>query len=512
MRTVTGPTERIVIVGAGLSGLACALWLAGTGRQVTIVEREKIPGGRAGRVSVDGYEFDTGPVVLTVPDLIAEPLSAVGENLSDWMDLAPVDPAYRAHFRDGSTLDVITDTVRMAAEVARVCGPREADGYLRFVDYTRDLWRLQRRDFIDRNLDSPRDLLTANLWRLLVAGGFRRMQTTVDRFFRDPRTRRVFSFQALYAGLAPRDALALYSVISYLDSVAGVYFPRGGMHTVPAGMAGAAGKHGVDIRYGTTVDRVEVTRRRATGVITTTGERIPADAVVLTADLPVAYQDLLPDPYNRVPPATGGRLLPARQVRTRAVEYSPSALVLHVGSNRGYDHIAHHNIHFGHAWESTFDEVIRRGRLMSDPSILVTNATRADPSLAPPGRHTYYVLAPTPNLIAGADVHWKGGLGGRYAADLVDTLQKRGYPGFAAGIEVSRVVTPLDWAAQGMAGGTPFALAHTFRQTGPFRPANIHPHLSNVVFAGSGTQPGVGVPMVLISGKLAAQRITGAGR
>jgi phytoene desaturase len=494
VRTVSGPTDSVVVVGAGLGGLACALHLAGAGRQVTVLERERVPGGRAGRLTDSGYEFDTGPTVLTMPDLIAEALDAVGENLADWLDLTPLDPAYRAHYPDGSTLDVITDTVRMAAEISRVCGPREADGYLRFADYSRRLWQLERADFIDKNFDAPTDLLTANLVRLLMAGGFRRLQTKIDQFFRDPRTRRIFSFQSMYAGLAPHDALALYAVIAYLDSVAGVYYPRGGIHALPRALAGAAEKHGVEIRYGVTVSRVETSAGRATAVITADGERVPADVVVLNPDLPVAYRDLLPQ--SRQP---------------RKLRYSPSCVVLHIGSSARYEKIAHHNIHFGRSWKGTFTELIDRGELMSDPSLLVTNPSRTDPSVAPADRQTYYVLAPVPNLQK-APFDWRGDFGADYADRITRTLEERGYVGFADAAEVRWVVTPADWADAGMAAGTPFAAAHSLFQTGPFRPGNLHPTLSNVVFVGSGTQPGVGVPMVLISGKLAAGRVVGGLR
>ncbi|GAB3853291.1 hypothetical protein GCM10029963_44300 [Micromonospora andamanensis] len=228
-------------------------------------------------------------------------------------------------------------------------------------------------------------------------------------------------------------------------------------------------------------------------MVTADGEFVPADAVVLNPDLPVAYRDLLP---------------PTRQ---RRLTYSPSCVVLHVGSTQGYGRIAHHNIHFGRAWQGTFDEVIRRGNLMSDPSLLVTNPSRTDPSVAPSGRHTYYVLAPVPNLDR-APFDWRGDLTARYTDQLITTLEERGYIGFGAGVEVLRAITPAEWAEQGMAAGTPFASAHTLFQTGPFRPSNLHRSLSNVVFVGSGTQPGVGVPMVLISGKLAAARITGEQR
>jgi len=179
MRKVTGRTDRVVIVGAGLGGLACALRLAAAGREVTVLEREAVPGGRAGRLSLGGYEFDTGPTVLTMPDLIEETLATVSERLSDWLTLIPLDPAYRAHFPDGQTLDVIADQDRMAAEIARVCGGAEADGYRRFVAFAEQLWRLERQEFIERNLDSPVDLVRPAMLELIRRGGFRRLSARI---------------------------------------------------------------------------------------------------------------------------------------------------------------------------------------------------------------------------------------------------------------------------------------------------------------------------------------------
>lgn len=483
---VTGPTDRIVIVGAGLGGLSTALRLAGAGRQVTVLEREDVPGGRAGLLARDGYRFDTGPTVLTMPGLIADALACVGEELADWLDLAPVSPLYRAYYPDGSQLDVHSDVDAMADEIAEVIGPDEAAGYRRYVDFVTELYRLEMTDFIDRNTDSPLDLLTPNLARLAAIGGFRRLAPKVAQYLRDPRTQRVFSFQAMYAGLSPHDALAIYAVIAYMDSVAGVFFPKGGMHAVPTALAGAAQKHGVQFRYGTTAARVEHDGNRASAVITTDGERIPADVVVLNPDLPVAYRDLLGiEPWS-----------------VRRLRYSPSCALLLVGSRARYSRIAHHNIHFGRDWEGVFTDLIDRGRLMSDPSLLVTNPTRSDPSLAPEGRESYYVLFPTPNLDASID--WRAEAP-RYRDHMIQTLEARGYVGFGDAIEVADLTTPLEWAARGMERGAPFASAHSFTQTGPFRPGNRWGE--NVVFTGSGTRPGVGVPPVLISGRLAAERI-----
>ncbi len=491
-RTVTGPSQHVVVVGAGLAGLSAAMRLAGAGRQVTVLEKESVPGGRAGRLSVpsaDGnYEFDTGPTVLTMPDLIADAFDSVGEDMNDWLTLEPVAPLYRAFYPDGSVLNVHADVDEMADEISTVIGPDEAAGYRRYVDFVSQLYRYEMKDFIDRNIDSPLDLVTPDLARLVAIGGFRKLAPKVREFLKDPRTERVYSFQAMYAGLSPYDALAIYAVIAYMDSVAGVFFPKGGMHAVPVAMAGAAEKHGVTFRYDTTVTRVETQGDRAVAVHTADGERIPADVVILNPDLPVAYRDLLgKTPWS-----------------VERLQYSPSCFLLLAGSNANYSKIAHHNIHFGKSWRDVFDELIDQQRLMSDPSLLVTNPTKSDPSLAPDGKQIYYVLFPTPNL--DADIDWRE-QGPRYRDEVVRVLEERGYVGFGDAIEVEDVTTPLDWAERGMERGAPFAAAHSFTQTGPFRPGNIWGE--NVVFTGSGTQPGVGVPMVLVSGRLAAERVTG---
>jgi phytoene desaturase len=492
MRTVSGPTDHVVIVGAGLGGLSAALRLAGAGRQVTVLERGLVPGGRAGLLEMDGYRFDTGPAVLTMPDLIADALGCVGENLAEWLDLRRVEPAYRATFADGSRLDVLTDVEAMADQVRTVCGARDADGYRRFVDFARRLYELEMREFIDRNLDSPRDLLTSSLARLVALGGLRRLAPKVASYFKDQRLQRIFTFQSMYAGLSPYDALAIYAVIAYMDCVAGVWFPIGGMHAVPRALAGAALRHGVEIRYGVDVTRVEMSGSRAVAVHTRDGERVPADVVVLNPDLPVAWRELL----GAAPP-------PRRLAKLR---YSPSCLLLLAGSTLAHGDQAHHTIHFGTAWRSTFRELIDDRTLQTDPSLLVSTPTVTDPSLAPAGRSSRYVLVPTPNL--DADIDWDK-TGPRYRDEILERLERLGYRGFGDSIEVEIITTPADWARRGMERGTPFAAAHSFGQTGPLRSRNLA--FDNVVFVGSGTQPGVGVPMVLISGRLAAERIVGAG-
>ena len=490
MKKVKGPTDHVVIVGAGLAGLSAALRLAGAGRKVTVVERESFPGGRNGLLNKSGYAFDTGPTVLTMPDLIADAFRCVGEEMRDWLDLIPLNPLYRAFYADGTQLDVHADTQRMETEIAKTISAEEAMGYRRYVDFVTKLYKYEMNDFIDRNIDSPLNLLTPNLARLIALGGFRKLAPKVSQFLKDPRTQKVYSFQAMYAGVSPQQALAIYAVIAYMDSVNGVFFPKGGMHALPRALAAAAEKHGVTFKYNSKVVSVEHSGGRAKAVVTESGERIPCDALILNPDLPVAWKELL----DKEP------------LSIKRLNYSPSCVTMLIGSSKKYDHIAHHNIHFGRSWDGVFDELINKKQLMSDPSVLVTVPTHDDPSLAPAGKQSYYVLFPTPNLDAKID--WTTETP-RYREHMLKILEERGYRGFSDGIEVEHITTPLEWAEMGLERGAPFASAHTFFQTGPFRPRNLARGFENIVFTGSGTQPGVGVPMVLISGRLAAERIVG---
>lgn len=482
--------SRVAVLGAGLAGLSAASQLVADGHDVVVLERDGGPGGRAGTLVQAGFTFDTGPTVLTMPDLLDRAFSRIGADREELLPLRRLDPAYRALYADGSQLLVRANASDQVAEIRRRGLASDAAALPGFVAWLEELYALEMPNFIERNFDSPLDLLASPkaAARLLGLGGFSSLEKAVRRWFRDDRLVRLFTFQAMYAGLAPAEALAIYAVITYMDCIRGVYFPEGGMRAVPTALAGALSAAGADLRYDCPVTGlIQDGSGKLAGVVAG-GERIAVDAVVVTLDLPTAYRQLLPD------------LAPPRGLAKAA--WSPSALVWHVGV-RGTPRpgVAHHNIHFAEAWESSFEELVTRKQLMSDPSRLVTVHSLDDPAAAPEGHSTLYVLEPVPHL--GADIDWTAERGPARER-LHHFLARNGYPD---DIVTERLVTPMDWAAQGMAMGTPFSLAHTFFQTGPFRPSNVEPRLPGVFFAGSGTTPGVGVPMVLVSGELAAQRV-----
>jgi phytoene desaturase len=427
-------------------------------------------------------------------DLVRDVFRAAGAEMEDHLHLRRLDPAYRAVFPDGSELRVRAGREAMQDEIREVAGPAEADGFVRFCSWLEQLYEVELPHFIDRNFDSVLDLVVppGPGLRLLGLRAFGRLGSAVGRYFADERLRRIFSFQAMYAGLAPYEALAVYAVITYMDTVEGVYAPEGGIHALPVALAAAAEKAGVSFRYGADVERIllaEGSTGSVRGVRLGSGEVLRADAVVCSPDLPVAYRTLVPG-------------LGAPRVVRRG-HYSPSCVVWHAGV-RGLppNGAAHHNIHFGQAWDEAFRAVIHEGRRMPDPSILVTIPTLDDPEMAPAGASSLFVLEPVPNLDGHLD--WTADRD-RLRDDLARRVAALGYP---ADVEVEAFVDPADWDRQGMERGTPFALSHRFLQTGPFRPANVDRRAPGLVFAGSGTVPGVGIPMVLLSGRLAAERVT----
>ncbi|MGI5156631.1 phytoene desaturase family protein [Microbispora sp. CA-102843] len=497
--TAGGP---VVVIGAGLGGLSAAMRLAGAGREVTVVEAADVPGGCCGTATLGSHRFDTGPSVLTMAGVLADTFAAAGQDLERWLPLRRLDPYYRLTFHDGSRLDVVAGADAMAEQVRALCGPAEAGRYRRFRRLLGEMFEAEWSTFIDRDMTRLRSLARPYaLARLAALGGFRRLDGLVRRHLTDERLIRAHTFQALYVGLSPHRALGVYAVIAHMDTVGGVYFPRaGGMHAVPRAMAAAAEKAGAVFRYGVRATRIETDGAGVVAVRLDTGERLAARHAVVACDLVRAHGR-----------RGGDGLLPeeAADWRLRRPRFSPSCLVAHFALDRRPEGQSHHTLHFGREWEATFAE-LEAGRPQPDPSLLVTCPYNHGPHNHGPHNHgpadggpaVLSVLEPTANMRGGAD--WAT-LTPRLVDRMVGRLAGLGYGDLSGTPRL--VFDPPAWRRRGHSAGTPFALDARFTQTAWFRPSGAARRVPGLHFAGMYTAPGVGVPPVLISGRLAAERI-----
>ncbi|WP_067807727.1 phytoene desaturase family protein [Actinomadura formosensis] len=480
--------DPVVVIGAGLSGLSAAIHLAAGGREVVVVEARDEPGGCCGSAHAGPYRFDTGPSVLTMPEVLADTFGAAGEDMDGLLPLRRLDPFYRLSFHDGSRLDVVAGAQRMAENVRALCGPAEAARYLRFRRRLSAMFEAEWSSFIDADMTRLRSMARPlALLRLAAAGGFRRLDRFVAGQLTDERLVKAHTFQALYVGLPPDRALAIYAVVAHMDTVGGVYFPAaGGMHAIPRALAAVAAKAGAAIRYGVRAERVETNAAGVAAVRLEGGERLTAGAVVVACDLVRAHRGLLPDG--------------AGDWRLRRPRYSPSCLVMHFGLDHRPAGRAHHTLHFGREWAGAF-AALASGRPQPDPNLLVT-CPEADGTAAPAGHSTLSVLEPVPNTVS-AD-GWDR-LAPRLEQRLLGRLSDLGYGDLSAAPRLT--FDPPAWTRLGHSAGTPFALDHRFRQTAWFRPAGRSRRVPGLHFAGMYTAPGVGVPPALISGRLAAARV-----
>ena len=459
-------------------------------------------GGKSSQFNSNGYTIDAGPSVLTMLPIIDTIFAALGEKSSDHLDLVKLDTLYKANFASGNdpygegSISVRANREEMIEEIRTVAGPKDAEAFTRFSHYLKDLYDAEFDQFIDRNFDSLLDFLKpiSPTIKLLKLGAFRKLNSIVSDYFSDARLVKLFSFQSLYAGVSPFEALGIYAVITYMDTIAGVYFPKGGMAQLPIAIGKVLAENGVAVRTNTKVAsilRSNGLSGSVTGVQLEDGSRESFDVVISNAEAAITYKQLLGQPS------------PPRKIARS--EYSPSALLMLLGTKaKPSVDVAHHNIFFGDSWKEAFVELIDEGRQMTNASTLVTIPSFSDPNLAKGDGSSLYCLEPVPNLSGKID--WKNER--QYAVENFKSSLRRAkvLSDDPTDIEAERIIDPLDWQAMGMEMGTPFSISHRFFQSGPFRPANSDKKVPGLFFASASTTPGVGVPMVLVSGRLAAER------
>ena len=480
-----------VVVGAGVGGLAAAARLAHAGIAVQVVEQTSAPGGRCAQLQVDGYTFDMGPTILLMPEVVERTFQALGRRMSDYLRLHRCDPNYTLRFRDGSRLTFTSELTRMGEELERI-EPGSFARFLRFLALGRVQYRTSLDQFVSRNFDHLGQFLTpASLRGIFRARAHRRLYSVASAFFRDERLRAAVTFQTMYLGISPYESPAVYGLLPFSELGVGIFFPEGGLFALPRALERLAREVGVRIAYRTRVKRITFEGKRATGVLLEDGTHLAADLVLCNADLPWAYRNL-------VDPAV------TRLRRAERLRYTSSGYMLYLGLDRRVPELGHHNVFLGRDYRGSFDDIFRRFRVPADPSFYVAVPGRTDPSLAPAGRDGLYVLVPVPRQHPSLDWSTEGP---RVRAKVFERLREEGLD-LEPHVVTERVFTPDDWATEfSLEHGSAFGLSHHFFQVGPFRPSNQDPTVRNLFFVGASTQPGTGLPTVMLSAELVVERM-----
>jgi phytoene desaturase len=486
--------NRAVVIGAGPGGLASAILLAAAGLQVTVLERLPRVGGRTATLEEGGFRFDLGPTFFLYPEILGRIFAAAGYDLHREVPMVRLDPQYRLVFGAGGELLATPDLDRMEAAVARL-SPQDAGSLRRFLADNREKFA-RFRGCLESPFHGWSDLLTPRMLALLPSiKPWRSLDRELGAYFRDPRLRLAFSFQSKYLGMSPFRCPSLFSILSFLEYEHGVHHPIGGCGALSAAMARVAREMGVDIRLGEPVQEILFASRRARGVRTAAGG-YACDALVINADFARAMTRLVPDRLRR-------RWSDRKLARKK---FSCSTFMLYLGLDGLSADVPHHTIYIAEDYERNLDEIENRHILSDDPSFYVQNAGVTDPTLAPAGMSTLYVLVPVTHRRPGSpDIDWRRE-SRRYRDLVLAKLPRIGIEDAERRIRTERIVTPLDWD-EGMEihRGATFNLAHNLSQMLHLRPRNRFEDLDGVYLTGGGTHPGSGLPVIFQSALISSQ-------
>ena len=484
--------ERVVIVGAGPGGLASAMLLAKAGVEVTIVEKRGVVGGRTSTMEQEGFRFDVGPTFFLFPQVLREIFAATGHNLEKEVPMYRLDPHYRLVFGAGGQVDATPDVERMKAQIATI-SPEDA---ARLENYFRDNREKLVRftPILQTAFESWRDLVRPELLRMLpLVRPWRSLDSDLRKYFKDERIRLGFSFQSKYLGMSPFSCPSLFSILSFLEYEHGVFHPVGGCGAVTQAMARIAEGMGVRILLNTPVEEMLFDGRKAAGV-RTAEEVIHADAVVVNADFAQAMQRMVPNHLRKR----------WTNKRIEKKQFSCSTFMMYLGIEGRYDDVRHHTIYLSKDYEQNLRDIEKDHRLtLDDPSFYVQNACVTDPSLAPDGMSTLYVLVPVTH--ENGNVNWERQEAG-FRAKALRQLEKIGITDVERRIRVERRLTPAAWNSEfHLHLGATFSMAHSLKQMLHLRPHNRFEDLDGVYLVGGGTHPGSGLPVIFESARITSR-------
>jgi phytoene desaturase (3,4-didehydrolycopene-forming) len=481
-----------LVIGAGIGGITAAIHLANAGLHVTVLDKNEQPGGRCGHLVRDGHTFDTGPTLFVMRLLYEAEFRALGAPLQARLDLRRVDPTYRLVFDDASQLALTSDMTSMRDQLETI-EPGSFDAFRRYLEEGGRHYAIVLEKLVNRGFRRPSDFFNLQALGLLRLKPFVNHYRNMAAYFDSPRLKSAFTFQDLYVGLSPFGAPATFSLLPYTEFAHGVWYPRGGMYSIVETLVQLAQEAGVEFSFGSTVSQINTNGHRARGVRLADGSQIAADVVVANADLPYVYQHLLPD-------HRAARALSRKQ-------FSSSSISFLWGLDRTYEALGPHTLFLADDYRENFDRIVRDLTLHTNPSLYVHAPARLDPAMAPPGQDTVTAIVPVGHLSDDGRQDWAERRD-RARQHVFRRLRALGITDIQAHIKFEEVYTPVSWAERhNLAKGSTHGLSHTLTQMAYFRPSNRHRRYRNLYFVGASTHPGTGVPIAMVSGRLAAERI-----
>ncbi|MDQ2775249.1 MAG: phytoene desaturase family protein [Acidobacteriota bacterium] len=492
--------HAIGVIGSGLGGLSAACVLAARGYQVTVFEKNDWIGGKAAVLREGGYRFDMGPTILICPAVLRRVFAEAGRSLSDYLQLVPLEPQWRCFFEDKSSLDLYGNQESMEAELRRY-SPEALSGYARFMATSNQLHSISDRFFFWRSVGSIRDTFeTGSALKLTLLRDVARMKLgqtvsgAIRREIKDKRVAQMLDHLVQYVGSSPEKSPAILCAIAHMQASEGVWYPIGGTRAIPEALTKLATELGVIFRTNSRIRSIDVQEKRVHGVETTEGEYVPLGAVVANSDSVRTYRELI-----------GGSIAEEFNDR-RSYEPACSGVVMFLGLNRRYDHLAHHTFVFSRDPAEEFHAIYDKGEPAPDPTCYLCAPARTEAAVAPEGDEALYVLVHTPYLRPEHD--WKE-MYPKYRKVIFDKLKRTaGLHDLESAITMERYLTPQDIHERyGVLNGAIYGITSHGRLQGGFKPANHDPKVSGLYLAGGAAHPGPGMPMVLMSGWIAADRL-----
>lgn len=486
-------SPSVIVIGAGIGGIATAAHLARRGVQVTVFEKNPRPGGRFDSFTREGHHFDSGPTLLVMPLLYETEFAALDASLREILDLQRVDPTYHLVFDDGSQLALTSDLKAMQMQLESI-EPGSFQGFLRYLEEGHRHYHLAMERLVQRDFRTAAEFFNlGNLPLLFQLKPLQRHYGHMSAYFREPRLKAAFTFQDVYMGLSPFEAPATFSMMPYTELAHGVWYPKGGMYKIVEALTAIARQAGVEFVFRAGVKRIEVKGERAQGVVLADGRRQAADAIVANADLPYVYQNLLPQDG-----------LAKRLARKR---FSCSVISFFWGVDRPVEGLGPHTLFLSDDYQDNFDGIVHNLTLPQNPSLYIHAPTRLDPSLAPPGEDTLIAIVPVGHLDESGEQDWRL-MRDRARQAVFNRLATLGITDLEAHLKFETNYTPLSWRKRyNLMKGSTHGLCHNLTQLGYLRPRNQHPRYGNLYFVGASTHPGTGVPTALVSARLAARRV-----